>query len=446
MKYIRMWTEENHNYYDFEDILLNYGIRSQKKFGCGVQRGMVFGKDFHAEFYLPEEELKREANCWYFFFMDQQKFKKLLQEIKKSSAELKRKIRWLLSLELRELDSNQLWKAYDNYSFSLGELFRCYNTTQPHRIIKLEEELQKWLELQEGIDLENCRSILTSPKEKFVFLKQNDKAFASSFAESVRKEDAVIDKSLIHQSFYKVVNTSQKKRDDLLQKLKPTKEIIHITEVLRTLAAERFKMRGAWMLALYYMELFLIEFKHQFQVTKSELRAYDLQELERLIKESKRVERSVIERRKKGFLKILEQGKIQTLEGEIAKQKINSVLVKAGETDELKGTIASKGFAKGKVIILSYIESESHTQKMQMMNPGDILVTEMTRPNIIVACEKAGAIVTDEGGLLCHAAIISRELKKPCIIGTKIATKIFKEGDYIEVDANRGIVRKIKSA
>lgn len=55
------------------------------------------------------------------------------------------------------------------------------------------------------------------------------------------------------------------------------------------------------------------------------------------------------------------------------------------------------------------------------------------------------AIVTDEGGITCHAAIISRELNIPCVIGTKKATKVFQDGDIIEVDANDGVVRKIKT-
>lgn len=67
----------------------------------------------------------------------------------------------------------------------------------------------------------------------------------------------------------------------------------------------------------------------------------------------------------------------------------------------------------------------------------------MTFPNFIPAMEKASAFVTDEGGILCHAAIVSREMRKPCIIGTKIATKIFKDGDLVEVDANKGTVKKL---
>ena len=57
--------------------------------------------------------------------------------------------------------------------------------------------------------------------------------------------------------------------------------------------------------------------------------------------------------------------------------------------------------------------------------------------------QKAAAFVTDEGGIMCHAAIIAREMKKPCVIGTKFATQIFKDGDMVEVEANNGIVRKL---
>lgn len=65
----------------------------------------------------------------------------------------------------------------------------------------------------------------------------------------------------------------------------------------------------------------------------------------------------------------------------------------------------------------------------------------MTTPNMISAMKCAAAFITDEGGITCHAAIISRELKKPCIIGTKIATKILKDGDIVEIDADNGVIK-----
>ena len=80
---------------------------------------------------------------------------------------------------------------------------------------------------------------------------------------------------------------------------------------------------------------------------------------------------------------------------------------------------------------------------MWKMQKGDVLVSIATDPDVVPAMKKASAIVTEQGGITSHAAIVSRELGIPCIIGTKIATKIFKDGDMVEVDANKGVVRKI---
>ncbi len=106
---------------------------------------------------------------------------------------------------------------------------------------------------------------------------------------------------------------------------------------------------------------------------------------------------------------------------------------------EIKGTVASigKGTVQGKVKILLT------AKEWAKMNQGDILVAPMTSPEFIVAMRKAAAIITDEGGLTSHAAIVSRELGVPCIVGTKIGTKVFKDGDSVEVDADYGIVRRI---
>lgn len=107
-------------------------------------------------------------------------------------------------------------------------------------------------------------------------------------------------------------------------------------------------------------------------------------------------------------------------------------------TEEIKGQTGWKGKVKGRVRI---VKNEKDIKKV---GKNDILVAIMTFPNFIPAMEQAAAFVTDEGGVLCHAAIIARELKKPCIIGTKIATKVFKDGDMVEVDAEHGIIKKVK--
>lgn len=106
---------------------------------------------------------------------------------------------------------------------------------------------------------------------------------------------------------------------------------------------------------------------------------------------------------------------------------------------DFRGLSASTGKAIGHVKVV-----RSSTQ-IDKVKPGDILVAVMTRPDYIVAMKRAAAIVTNEGGITSHAAIVSRELGIPCIIGTKIATEVLKDGDLVEVDANNGFVKVLKS-
>jgi len=104
----------------------------------------------------------------------------------------------------------------------------------------------------------------------------------------------------------------------------------------------------------------------------------------------------------------------------------------------LKGQPASPGKTKGKVVIVHSIHDVRKVER------GNILVANSTNPTYVPAMERAGAIVTDEGGLLSHAAIVSRELKVPCVVGTKTATRVMNDGENISVDANKGIIKRIK--
>jgi pyruvate, water dikinase len=106
--------------------------------------------------------------------------------------------------------------------------------------------------------------------------------------------------------------------------------------------------------------------------------------------------------------------------------------------DNFSGLTASVGKVIGKVRVIM------KSSQFNKFKKGEILITSMTTPDFVPAMKKALAVVTDEGGLTCHAAIISRELNVPCIVGTKIATEVLKDGDLVEVNANHGIIRIIK--
>ena len=137
----------------------------------------------------------------------------------------------------------------------------------------------------------------------------------------------------------------------------------------------------------------------------------------------------------------------QTLTGQQALRIIKNfdayVLQTSHIGNELKGQTARPGFYRGKVRIIPFDLKADTMKKIQLMKKGEVLVTGSTGPEMILACKKAGAIVTEEGGIASHAAIVSRELGIPCVIGTKVATQVLKDGDLVEVDANLGVVRKL---
>lgn len=105
---------------------------------------------------------------------------------------------------------------------------------------------------------------------------------------------------------------------------------------------------------------------------------------------------------------------------------------------EVQGMCAFPGKVSGRAKIVFELKD------VAKVLPGDILIASETVPGFVVAMEKASAFVTDVGGLTCHAAIIAREMKKPCVIATKVATKVFKDNELVEVDATNGIVKKVQ--
>lgn len=148
--------------------------------------------------------------------------------------------------------------------------------------------------------------------------------------------------------------------------------------------------------------------------------------------------REIRQREKIKYAWFVNRGSIQLF---ISQKKINNLyrryIRNYQSVKELKGLSAFPGVIRGTARIIFSIG------EINKLKRGDILVTSMTRPEYVHIMQKAAAYVTDEGGITCHAAIMAREFKKPCVIGTKIATKVINDGDFIEVDANRGIVTKL---
>lgn len=159
------------------------------------------------------------------------------------------------------------------------------------------------------------------------------------------------------------------------------------------------------------------------------------EELKQVLVGNKKIDITKLEKRKKGCYFYAQNNDIKfTYETANILEEIFSA-----NPVELCGSAAYRGKVVGTVKIINTLD------QISCFEEGKILVSINTNPALMPAMEKAAALVTDEGGILCHAAIVARELKKPCIIGTKIATKVLKDGDFVEVDADTGVVRVLKS-
>ncbi len=174
-----------------------------------------------------------------------------------------------------------------------------------------------------------------------------------------------------------------------------------------------------------------------FGISYENLKYLFTEELEDLEKNADELASLSEKRKKEGFLiyvnnlgiKILDKVKERILEAEIQDQ---------AQDEKIEGFVAFKGKKKkykGKVNVVIVPKDGKDFKK------GDFLVTAMTSPDFIHYIKKAGAIITNEGGITSHAAIIARELEKPCIIGTKIATQVLKDGDLVELDMEKGTVK-----
>ncbi|MFH1111739.1 MAG: PEP-utilizing enzyme [Patescibacteria group bacterium] len=246
-----------------------------------------------------------------------------------------------------------------------------------------------------------------------------------------------------HQEFLNLDNfkISQKRaRIELIKELK-VKENPRLDKLVKL--ASEFAYIRTWRTDLIYRAGYksrnlFYRVAHDLGIPHGDIIYLTFQEIITSVKEDKLlISKNEIARRRQFFATLLLPGKYQILSGSSWKRSLEDYQHSPKEETKFTGTPAYLGKTTGRAKIVMEVGD------LNKVRVGDILVTPMTFPNFIPAMEKASAFVTDEGGILCHAAIISREMKKPCIIGTKIATQVLKDGDLVEVNANKGIVRKL---
>ncbi len=187
--------------------------------------------------------------------------------------------------------------------------------------------------------------------------------------------------------------------------------------------------------AFYYSIWFFEQIARHLGIKHQDVGLFTFTELGRFLRQPAKsaLNKLLLERRRAYLIEY--DGQIESIKnGESAKLEFfpDDHRLKA---ELLEGSVGSRGVVSGKVQLIQ------NRLDIQKFKAGYVLVSVTTNPDYIPAMQKAVAFITDEGGITCHAAIVARELGKPCVVGTKIATKVLKDGMMVEVDAENGIVR-----
>lgn len=230
---------------------------------------------------------------------------------------------------------------------------------------------------------------------------------------------------------------NKEKKDKLMDELDCHDELRALIRYSEDFTHWQDERKKSTFFAAHYFTLFLKELERRTDFSLVQLKQLLPNELERALRKEvtaeeldKRLESVFFFSTEKEIHITTDKQMIKTL-----RDFYDTMDVPEGDIKVIKGLPASLGKAKGKVKVLKSAREIGKVEK------GDILVAVMTRPDYVIAMKKAAAIVTDEGGITCHAAIVARELRIPCVIATKFATKVLKDGDTVEVDADNGTVR-----
>ncbi len=393
-------------------------------------------------------------------------FEKLIKDMEEVCSDYQKMFRELRDIDYSKLSNKQLYNWFVKMTDMWSLMMSYFIFSQAEGTYYLVEEIKKYA------SDENASLLMLSPELDTINLEQIDwqelikKPFSEQrIIEHIYKypwlvavhftlKDAIetlkqrydYDKKHLIKKDIKKEKQELKEKQERVLKQKP--KLRRLAEISQRIALSRAEVKSCWGGTDWY---FIFLFEQIAKRTKENIynlqKYYFIEEVGDLLLKKEKLSKEEMGKRDKCFVGLWKNGKASYYSGdraeEIAKQELGP-LYKISATNELKGACANPGNFSGIARILYAGNMENVREVRKSFKKGEILITEMTQPSIMDIASKAGAIITDEGGMLSHAAIISRELKIPCIVGTHFATTLIKNGDKIKVNANKGLVKILR--
>ena len=349
--------------------------------------------------------------------------------------------KYLLELLHIDIEQNQFtnMSAHEVYSF----------LTSPSKLAWIQEEREDLLEILIEEDLQGKSIYTLSDSLYYKLVRHLEKYFWLEYEQegeccSIKYfHTALINLSESISNAKEELRKVKNQRLSLIQDKKDILEILNLSPITKRLfeVAEKFvywKLHMREVKVRFYCcsETLFLELGKRFDLSRKEFRHLSPAEISAWLLHGSVVKKTTLQDRIEYSVWHFHQGKYEIYTGQVASDLFSIV-----SEDEFEQTIKSLNGVcayRGKVIgrVRQVIDSKS----MKQFRSGEILVAYMTDVSVVPAMKIAGAIVTDVGGVTCHASIISREFKVPCVIGTRIGTKLLKDGYLVEVDAENGSI------
>ena len=319
--------------------------------------------------------------------------------------------------------------------------------TEKTGLIEVEKERIEFLEI--GVKVKAAQGRITKPIDKLLDRHVKKYGWLPFYGFDLPVWDKMHFLNVLreiknpNQKLKKTKKEFKEKRERLekvKKEFKENKEFLDLIDLVQKYLVLRTDRADVFRKGLYFLRPFLFEIAKRANLNYMDIIHLTPQEVIDFLEKRRLPKLGLIKKRQKHFLIISKWGKAKLVSEAKTIQKI--IKEELGEEEvkitTLEGKTVFPGIVKGKVRIIKTIKD------IKKISKGDVLVTSMTTPDMTIGIHKAVALVTDEGGITCHAAIVSREFGIPCVIATKHATQVFKDGDLVEVDAEKGIVRKLK--
>lgn len=430
-----LWVEEN------------FGIFPAVKYTLAISQGDGFWQG-----YFDKESYEKEGKN---FFQEVLKNKNYIKQYENSCEadiqKLKDFSRKLLKLNFKKLTTKRLLKLHEEY---IQKYMKVAAYIGPVRILNGPSLnfLNEYFHTQRVSNTPQIIAALTWSKKKSVFeefrneLLQMKKKVRNIEKIKTLELDRILEKykwitvgyfdepTLSRKDIIQIMKTLKEKEIPSLrpQTLSLPSEIKYAAEMMASFIYYKDEVRAVENFSIFASQSLFAEIGQRFNSNLNGVRNILPQEINLQTKEitPHLGPGLILGRRDEGVVKIFPISKKQY-------ERFVKLHQKEFKKRAISGFPASLGKVKGKVLLLK-------RPKDYRSEKDFVLVTKMTTPEFIPILKEAKAIITDEGGLACHAAIISRELGIPCIIGTKNATQVLKDGDEVEVDANHGRIKITK--